>query len=455
MKNHLLHRVETSILFPSIRFSKLVLIVLGILITVLLFDQSILRIYSYAASPYESNLRLAIFILIAIVAIVGQYVLTALLRSESKKTSAKQPFFKIPHVLVALTQYLLISLLTVISLDILLFSNYGTLILQLVVTTSYALSIVAFSILAIYLIKWYRSRRSYVVLLYAISSALFVSSFIFLIIFFGYVTSNFPDQIQLHHHNLPYFNNPGSPTFIAYSGYTYLTIASFIVTWVATVTVLYGFSKKLGRTKYWLVVSLPLVYFLSQFITLFGGILTSLIGSDPVFYGVTLPVIFTLSQSAGGMFFGLAFWMMARALRKASVLRDYLRITGIGFLLLFVSGQAIALIFVPYPPFGLASVMFVGLASYYILVGLYYSAISIANDMNIRRYIYSSALNELSMLGSIGTARNEEQIGKIVSQILAKHRDIMEEKEFETPSIEDVKDYTADVLEELKKHGIK
>lgn len=449
MNKNLFYSMKSSLLFPLKGFNKLAFIVLGILIIVLLLDQSILRIYSYAASPHDSNLRLVVFMLIVGVSVSGQYFLTALLRYKTRETNSKQLARQLPYVLV-LTQCFLTALLTLIALDIFLYSHYSTLIFQILVMTSYSLSIVSFSFLAIYLIKWYFSRKSYMVLLYAISSFFFVLSFIFLVIFFVYVTSNFPSQIQLHHHNLPYFSNPGSPAFIAYNGYTYLAIASFIVTWVATVTVLRGYSKRLGRTKYWLAVSLPLVYFLSQFITLFGGFLASWIGPDPVFYGVTLPVIFTVSQSVGGMFFGLAFWMMARALKKASVLRDYLRVTGIGFVLLFVTDLGVALIFAPYPPFGIPSVMFVGLASYYILVGLYYSAISIANDKSIRKYIYSSAMKELSMLGSIGTAKNEEQIGRVVSQIIAKHQDVLENK-LETPSIEDIKEYTADVLEELKK----
>jgi hypothetical protein len=210
----------------------------------------------------------------------------------------------------------------------------------------------------------------------------------------------------------------------------------------------------MGKTKYWLVVSLPLVYFLSQFVTLFGNLLSWWIGPDPIFYGVTLPLIFTLSRSVGGIFFGLAFWMMSRTLRKSTVLRDYLRITSIGFMLLFVCDQGIALIFVPYPPFGLSSVMVMGLAAYFVSVGLYYSAISIANDMSLRRYIYSSALKELSMLGSMGMAKSEEQIDQVVSQILSKHQDLMV-REIASPSIEDVKDYTAYVIEELKKHRIK
>ena len=77
-------------------------------------------------------------------------------------------------------------------------------------------------------------------------------------------------------------------------------------------------------------------------------------------------------------------------------------ITAIGFILLFVSDQAVTLIATPYPPFGLVSVSAVGLSSYLILVGLYYSAISLSNDVNLRRTIRESVLRESKFLDSIG-----------------------------------------------------
>jgi hypothetical protein len=49
------------------------------------------------------------------------------------------------------------------------------------------------------------------------------------------------------------------------SGYLITSILSFILTWVATVVLLHHYSGRLGRTKYWIVVSIPLVYFLSEF----------------------------------------------------------------------------------------------------------------------------------------------------------------------------------------------
>jgi hypothetical protein len=157
-----------------------------------------------------------------------------------------------------------------------------------------------------------------------------------------------------------YIAVPGSIEYLLYSGYTVFSILSFVLTWLATAFLLYPYSKKFGRIKYWTIISLPLVYFLSQFPSVFLDLFTPLLNSDPIFYGIFLSVIFTLSKAAGGILFGAAFWTMSRNTPHVA-LRDYLVIAAIGFVLLFVSDQGLVLLSVPYPPLGLASVSFMGL----------------------------------------------------------------------------------------------
>jgi len=87
-------------------------------------------------------------------------------------------------------------------------------------------------------------------------------------------------------------------------------------------------------------------------------------------------------------------------------------ISAYGFVLLFLSSQAILLVnAVPYPPFGLATVSFIGLSSYMILVGIYCSAISVAEDSKLRQSIRSFALRESKLLDSIGTAQIDTEKG--------------------------------------------
>ena len=99
-------------------------------------------------------------------------------------------------------------------------------------------------------------------------------------------------------------------------------------------------------------------------------------------------------------------------------------ISAYGMMLLFTSNQPLGLTFLPYPPFGLATISFFGLASYLILIGVYSSALSVANDVQVRRYIKKSIEQEARLLGDIGTSEMEEQIRK---RILNKTRQLSSE----------------------------
>jgi hypothetical protein len=215
----------------------------------------------------------------------------------------------------------------------------------------------------------------------------------------------------------------------------------------------YHYSKRIGNVKYWIVISLPLVYFLSQFITLFLNSFNLVIEQSPIFFGVLLSVIFPLSKAAGGILFGIAFWTIFKAIKKPNIVREYLLITAVGYTLLFVSDQAIALTSTPYPPFGLTSVSTVGLSSYLILVGLYYSAISISDDAKLRQTIRKLAISESKLLDSIGSAQMEQEIQKrVITLTKQTQRRIKEETGIQSSlTEEDMKLYLEEVINEVKK----
>ncbi len=200
-------------------------------------------------------------------------------------------------------------------------------------------------------------------------------------------------------------------------------------------------------------MSLPLVYFLSQFPSFFLNLFASMLSSDPTFYSILLSVIFTLSKASGGILFGCAFWIMAKNTAQGTVVRDYLIIAAIGFVLLFVSDQAVVLLTVPYPPLGLASVSFMGISSYLILTGIYSSAIYISQDSKLRHSIRSIAKRESRLLDSIGTAHMEKEIERKVVTLLSRNQELVEQETgitFSASEEKNMKEYLQEVLNEVK-----
>jgi hypothetical protein len=81
----------------------------------------------------------------------------------------------------------------------------------------------------------------------------------------------------------------------------------------------------------------------------------------------------------------------------------------------------------PYPPLGLTSISFTGVASYLIFAGIYSSAVSISQDSKLRKSIRNFALTEASLLDSIGSAHMEQEIQNKVIMLTKQNREKMVE----------------------------
>ena len=158
----------------------------------------------------------------------------------------------------------------------------------------------------------------------------------------------------------------------------------------------------------------------------------------------------------GGILAGIAFWIIARSIKQKAV-RQYLLISACGIMLVFASNQASRLVYPPFPPIELGAICYLGLASYLILVGIYSSALSVANDVELRRSIRKSVEQQSNLLGNIGTAQLENQIQKTV---LNKTRDLYLKLGDETgvqSSLEerDLQNYIQMAINETKKTNSK
>jgi nitrogen-specific signal transduction histidine kinase len=203
--------------------------------------------------------------------------------------------------------------------------------------------------------------------------------------------------------------------------------------------------------KYWIIVSIPLAYFLSQFQPLFLYSFADLRLSNPVLFGIIYNLIFSISKPAGGVLFGIAFWTISKNLTSKTV-KSYLMISAYGMMLLFTVNQPTGLTLIPYPPFGLVTICFMGLSSYMILVGIYSSAISVAQDVKLRQAIRKTAIDQSKLLISIGSAQIEKEIEKKVMAVTQKEKYELIEQTGVQPSLteSDMKQYLDSVLKEIK-----
>jgi hypothetical protein len=189
------------------------------------------------------------------------------------------------------------------------------------------------------------------------------------------------------------------------------------------------------------MVAIPLVYFLSSFIEVFGLYTPSSDFESFLYY-----LLISLNSTAGGLMFGFVFLVVARHIHN-SMIKGFMIITAYGFVLLFISDQAV-LVATSYPPYGAVTISYFGLSSYLILIGLYASAISVSQDVALRKSIKKSVLDRSKLLDSIGHAEMQQEVERWVRNLAKK-----DSTTNIPPSMteDDVKSYIQEVLNEVRR----
>jgi hypothetical protein len=434
--------------------NKLTFVIVSVIISALILDTSIIKVYYLNVKQSSFNSSVIVFIIISSIFLIGQYVVLGYINKKSREiVNYKKLYLEVLHKAVTSVQYGLTAINIIVIVQMVIISRYNITSLIVASGISYGLSIILMGILAQRFFSWFKSNSNYVVLLYGLSSAVIGINAAFTLFYVVYVLLlNQPAFIRPHVAFFTPFFIPTLLTVILNFGYIVSSIASFAISWAATALLLRHYSQKLGAIKYWLIVCIPLFYFLIQFQPLFLNLFLPFSQSEPIIFSTLYTLIFTMSKPAGGVLFGIAFWIIARRLRHSTIVRNYMIMSAFGFVLLFVSNQAVVLVSASYPPFGLPTISFMGLSSYLILIGIYSSAISISQDTNLRKSIRKATKQQSELLTNIGTAQMQKELEKRVIGIVKEHSDIMTKETGVEPSLTevDMKEYLNEVLAEIK-----
>ncbi|MGB8936425.1 MAG: hypothetical protein WCC17_15120 [Candidatus Nitrosopolaris sp.] len=355
---------------------------------------------------------------------------------------------------LVITQYTSGVLIAIIILQLILTSHYYVGFLITATALSFTLSAIVMALSGYRFLSWYKSsNKNATVLLYGITFAVTaIGLAVIIAVNSSVILLEKPAEIGigLRSSTLDMSQNPEA--LILYQiTYTPSRIG-FVLYWIATALLLREYSRKLGRLKFWTIISLPLVSFLSA----------SLFVSPDYKHSLLYDALLVLAAlTAGGILFGIAFLIMARSMSRNAATRtlaDYLTISAYGTVLLVVSVTS-PIIYTPYPPFAAAAWSFAGLSSYLYSIGFYFSAISIAQDSKLRQAIRGSALKESKILGSIGTAHMEQELVKKVLKLAKEHEKTLEEQtgvelhewQQQQAEEENIQEYMAEVLAEVEK----
>ena len=388
--------------------------VFSAIIGIVLADTTIIRLSVYTGGLANPGLDIMIFGLFVLAYCLTQHFLLKFIAVENKEIIYRK--LDVVRRVIILIQYVQIAILIFLILQMIYTTAYSRLLLELAVWINYLSLIGLLGMLCQRFIEWFRINRSSIVIAYSVAMGMICVNAIFVIL---NVSTSLSGRGGATDAVGPLLNTVSTVVLANHVfNFSYLvtSILSFVFTWFATMLLLRQNARKVSRLKFWVIVLLPLVYFLSQIQSFFFTILEPFRISDPILFGIVYTLLFSATKPAGGIMFGLAFWIIARKVKQIHV-KNYMVVSGYGLLLLFTCNQPLGISLAPYPPFGLITISYIGVASYMVLLGVYSSALSVASDEKLRRTIRKSVEDQPNLLEKIGSAQMQRQIENKISKI--------------------------------------
>jgi hypothetical protein len=432
--------------------NRILYITYGVIIALIIgsiFAQPALFPFGQKYQPFKLSIYGGFIILFSIVQFIFLRSINRI-NKMIKVNTLKLHITKI-HRLVIISQIVLIGLLLAIFAQVLFNGSYDSLLSVLIVWITHISTITLLVMLLKYFFSWFRHNREIGVLSFTIAIAIICVNLAFMLSYFTIESRDDPPYVTLFRGQTTQFSGPYN---IYQQAYVLTYILSFVATWCAAVILLHHYSKRIGRIKFWIIFSIPLIYFSLQYQTSLLEILLPFRMTNPVLFGIIYTLLFSAAKPIGGILAGVAFWTIAKSVNQVYI-KYYMMLSACGIMLLFSSNIGGRLVAPSFPPTELVVISFMVLSSYYLLIGIYHSAISVAQDTKLRRYVVQSKKSvekQLGFLGSIGSSEMEQEVQKRVETVTKNFVDKMERDTGIPPSLDEneIKDYIQMVIREKR-----
>ena len=423
------------------------------LIIILLIDTSIVKVYDLIDKDFISERdKILLFSINAGLCILLEFIIIKYLQNSFKRHQLKKAINVNLFYRISLISLLVITTLMGLLILQQFYNNYyKTLIPIFIIILSYGTAVFFIIVLSMLFFTWYKSNHNWIVFLYFISMIFIAFNLSMTAIITVVKLMDRPDEIR---------EFVGGTVDISVGKYVFLddiykvsSIMSFSSLWITTALLMNYYREKLINViVYWILLSIPLLYFVVNYIYqfIFANILIPYLTIDPITVSIILTAFLSLSKPIGGLTFAVAFWNISKNVSYEKNIKAYMIISGWGLFLIFGANQALVQTLAPYPPFGLVTTSVLIIAALLMLLGIYNSAALVSANEILRKSIYTHAF-ESRLLGLIGKAEMENEIEKIVNR-LTQHRNGMKEKDNIPIELDEkeLKKYIDFVIREIK-----
>ena len=222
--------------------------------------------YDFTSSLFGKSL----FVAVTGVLFAGTYNILKMTWEKIRKQSTKRTYEDKISKAVWVVYYLMAAIMATVFLQLLFFSEYSTGLLSIAPMISYGLADFYFERIAYHFFLWFTRNRSLVVLLYGLASA---SASIYLVL----LATIF--YVEIFIHQPPVTTLESAAAFPAIeTGFEEILIVTlpgiltaiiFMSFWGGTITILYANIRRVGKPKFWILVTTPIIFFLGTLISFF------------------------------------------------------------------------------------------------------------------------------------------------------------------------------------------
>lgn len=388
-------------------------IIILIFIIIVALDSTIFQFVSYASLSLPTLSHMMIFLVFSGLFSLSSIILMNIARKNSESHYSISRNIKYFHWFILYSQFLSLCIILTIILQMVFINKYNIALLHAETYLAYISTLVFLILLVFIFIGWYKSKRNYMIILFAISFSLLAINIVISLI---YLDSYISRAISIYSYIKPYDIAIFVTNFAVLSlnqklaiVYDIVSILSFSFMWIATAILLSHYRYKLGKIKYYLLISIPLIYYLSSFESYFENLFLSFILDSPPIAATFYVLIYNITGQIGALFFSLSFLVASNLVAKSKV-RQSILISGIGIAIIFGSLEITTLQYTLYPPYGLITLAFMPLGSYLLFTGILTSAQNVSRNIEIRQELYKSTKSELSFLKEIGEAQRVQEL---------------------------------------------
>ncbi len=430
----------------------LVVIIAGI--SLMIIDSTIVKYIAFSNKEFPIPVYVSIFIILTIFFVGIVIVILGFVKSKNSESELKHALsMKSTYIIIGVTELVLVCIMIMLIQPTIALKSYSILSLLAAVYISHISGLFFLLMLVLTLVNWIMTKRDKILTLYTLSFSLTAVAIMTSLIYSTYVLSNQPSNIRpsSFHHSL--LNLPrGEQSLYFGSALDIISILSFVSVWIASSVLMSTYSKRIGKIRYWIIISIPLIYFIFPFEKNVVDIFQSLAVSSPVFYGVLNVTIFSATKQIGALFFSLVF-LASSALVTKNEMQKYLLISAIGIAMLYGAIEIDTLVFATYPPFGVVTISFIPMGSYLVFYGIVLSARLVAHDKELRSEFYKTAMSQLKLLKAIGVTEMEKELIRSYKSVGKQHKlPEMETKRFEKDNLREA---LHEVVDEMDKENVR